>query len=153
MFEQLKSLFSATPEATPGRYSQDDPKVAVAALLVHLVRIDGVTTEDETRAIRNALAEHFRLGNEEVDTLLDAARARDDDAVDLYGFTSVLKAHLPEDERIAVIAMLWQAVYADGEVHEFEDNFVWRVAELLGVSARDRVLLRQKVRDHLKTDR
>ncbi len=41
---------------------------------------------------------------------------------------------------------LWQMVYADGEVHEFEDNIVWRVAELLDVEARDRLALKQSVR-------
>jgi uncharacterized tellurite resistance protein B-like protein len=30
-------------------------------------------------------------------------------------------------------------------VHEFEANLVWRAAELLGVSTRDRVLLRKAV--------
>jgi hypothetical protein len=34
-------------------------------------------------------------------------------------------------------------------VHEFEENVVWRVAELLGVSTRDRVLLRREVRESL----
>jgi uncharacterized tellurite resistance protein B-like protein len=30
-------------------------------------------------------------------------------------------------------------------VHEFEGNLVWRAAELLGVSTRDRVTLRKAV--------
>jgi uncharacterized tellurite resistance protein B-like protein len=36
-------------------------------------------------------------------------------------------------------------VYADGEVHEFEDNLVWRIAELLGVQSRDRIARRARV--------
>ncbi|MEO0637039.1 MAG: TerB family tellurite resistance protein, partial [Pseudomonadota bacterium] len=39
-------------------------------------------------------------------------------------------------------------VYSDGQLHELEDNVVWRIAELLGVSARDRMLAKQDaVRD------
>jgi uncharacterized tellurite resistance protein B-like protein len=34
---------------------------------------------------------------------------------------------------------------ADGVIHEFESNLVWRTAELLGVSTRDRVELRREV--------
>jgi uncharacterized tellurite resistance protein B-like protein len=34
---------------------------------------------------------------------------------------------------------------ADGVVDEFESNLVWRAAELLGVSTRDRVVLRKAV--------
>ncbi len=41
--------------------------------------------------------------------------------------------------------MLWNIAFADGVVDEFEENTIWRIAELLGVSTRDRVLLRQRV--------
>ena len=34
--------------------------------------------------------------------------------------------------------------YADGKADEIEENIVWRVAELLGVSSRDRLILKQK---------
>ena len=40
---------------------------------------------------------------------------------------------------------MWDVVFADGEASEFEENVVWRVAELLGVPTRDRVALRRKV--------
>jgi uncharacterized tellurite resistance protein B-like protein len=36
-------------------------------------------------------------------------------------------------------------VYADGRVSEFEENVVWRAADLLGVSSRDRMELKQRV--------
>src|ERR1700730_6840619 len=43
-----------------------------------------------------------------------------------------------------IVEMLWDIAFADGLVDEFEENTIWRIAELLGVSARDRVL-RQRV--------
>ncbi|MNL86338.1 Tellurite resistance protein TerB [compost metagenome] len=41
--------------------------------------------------------------------------------------------------------MLWEIVYADGERSEMEDHVIWRIADLLGVSGRDRVLKRREV--------
>ena len=41
--------------------------------------------------------------------------------------------------------MMWEIVYADGNVNEFESNIIWRAADLLGVSSRQRVELRQLV--------
>jgi hypothetical protein len=32
-------------------------------------------------------------------------------------------------------------------VQEFEENIIWRVSELLGVPARDRLAMRRKVRE------
>jgi uncharacterized tellurite resistance protein B-like protein len=110
-----------------------------------MIRIDGTVTDDETETIRVALDTQFGLSGDDLDQVLAEARRRDDEAVDLYGFTSTLKAKLSAEERIEVIEMLWRAVYADGVVNELEDNMVWRTAELLGVSSRDRMILRKRV--------
>ena len=76
----------------------------------------------------------------DLDLLVKDATEAENDAVDLYRFTSVLKRQMSEDERIRVIENLWEIAFADGVSHEFEENLVWRVAELLGVSARDRIV-------------
>jgi uncharacterized tellurite resistance protein B-like protein len=67
-----------------------------------------------------------------------------DDAVDFYQFTSALKTLDPE-ERVEVVRMMWQVVFADKKNDELEDNMVWRIAELIGVSARDRTVLRNQM--------
>ena len=41
--------------------------------------------------------------------------------------------------------MMWEIVYADGQRDELEDNLIWRAADLLGVSSRERIALRQRV--------
>ncbi|MEM1285500.1 MAG: TerB family tellurite resistance protein [Pseudomonadota bacterium] len=149
MLDRLKALFAdlerdavALPD---GALAPDDARVAVAALLVHMIRIDGTVTEDETATIRTALDSQFGLSGQDLEDVLAEAERRDDEAVDLYGFTSTLKLKLSEEERLDVIEMLWRAVFADGVVNELEDNMVWRTAELLGVSSRDRMILRKRI--------
>ena len=44
-----------------------------------------------------------------------------------------------------IVEMMWQLVYADGRLNEFEDNVIWRAADLLGISSRDRIALRRQV--------
>ena len=41
--------------------------------------------------------------------------------------------------------MMWQVIYDDERVNEFESNIIWRAADLLGVSSRQRIELRQRV--------
>jgi hypothetical protein len=48
--------------------------------------------------------------------------------------------------------MMWTIAYADGELQEFEENIIWRVSELLGVPARDRIALRRKIRSESGCD-
>jgi uncharacterized tellurite resistance protein B-like protein len=52
---------------------------------------------------------------------------------------------LDEQGRLRVVEMLWKMAFADGAISEFEDNVMWRVADLLAVSPRDRIVLRQQV--------
>jgi uncharacterized tellurite resistance protein B-like protein len=41
--------------------------------------------------------------------------------------------------------MMWEIIYADGQVSEFESNLIWRAADLLGVSSRERIELGRRV--------
>ena len=46
---------------------------------------------------------------------------------------------------------LIKMVYADGEIHELEDNVVWRIAELLAIDKRDRMELKRDVRREMQS--
>lgn len=131
-------------------FGSDDHRIAVAALLVHLVAIDGEITADERRVLREVLAEQYDLTSEDTEALVKLAKERDAEAVDLYGFTSVLKRVLDEDGRKQVVEMMWEMGFADGRISEFEDNTVWRVAELLGVSSRERIEIKKRVEARLE---
>ena len=121
-----------------------DQRDATAALLVHAISIDGVIEPAEKRRLRRMLRAEYDLDDAAARELIARARKLDAEAVDLYTFTSVLTRALDQKGRKHVVAMLWDMVYADGDVHEFEDNLVWRVAELLGVSTRDRIRLKKE---------
>ena len=79
------------------------------------------------------------------EALIAQATAAEQEAVDLYHFTSLLNRTLDEEGRRRMVEMMWQMVYADQQVSEFEDNLIWRAADLLGVSSRDRIELRRRV--------
>jgi uncharacterized tellurite resistance protein B-like protein len=140
MFEAISRLFrdKEAPDVT------HEPRLAVAALLVHLAAVDGHTSDAERDAVQHALMDYYALNENEVVTLVAEATKRDSDAVDFYRFTSAI-TQLPEDERIEIIRMMWQVVFADNQNHELEDNMVWRIAELIGVSARQRTTLRKQM--------
>ena len=50
-----------------------------------------------------------------------------------------------EEGRLRIVEMMWEMVFADGKVTEFEDNVLWRAADLLGISGRDRIELKHAV--------
>lgn len=140
MFDALRAIFSRPGPAPAGIA----PQLAVAALLVHLAAIDGTVTPAERDALRGALIDHYKLGDDEVDRLIAEATRRDQESVDFYRFTSAL-SDLEAADKLHIIRMMWQVVFTDNKNHELEDNMVWRIAELIGVSARDRTVLRTQM--------
>jgi uncharacterized tellurite resistance protein B-like protein len=87
----------------------------------------------------------FGLDDALADELIDKATTAEHEAVDLYHFTKLLSRVLDEKGRVKIIEMMWEIVYADGERDELEDNLLWRAADLLGVSPRERIALRQRI--------
>jgi len=140
MFDALARLFSR-PDATVIAL---EPRLAVAALLVHLAAIDGAVKAEERAALKGALQDFYELSEHEVEKLITEATHHDKESVDFYRFTSALSS-LDTNERIEIVRMMWQVVFADKKNHELEDNMVWRIAELIGVSARDRTTLRKQM--------
>lgn len=147
MFERILSFLKDLPEGDESQgLTRDEPRVAATALLIHVMGVDGVRDQAEQVRLKEAVSTAYHVTGEDLQALLKAGEEAEADAVDLYTFTSVLKKNLDEDARAEFIKLMWEIVYADGELHELEDNVVWRVAELLGVSTRTRVEMRQAVR-------
>lgn len=122
----------------------DSTAVAVIALALHVVQADGIVQDSEQRALEAVIRAHFNLSKGEFDAMLAAARKEEEDAVDLFRFTSRINRALDETQKTEFIGMLWQIVHADEQRNELEDHLVWRIAELIGVSGRERVAKRQE---------
>jgi uncharacterized tellurite resistance protein B-like protein len=147
MLEDIKRLFAelsggGKPES---HFDADDYRVAAAALLVHVATLEGDLTEASRDKLRALLRSHFSLDDGLTDELIDTAVAADREAVDFFHFTQLLMRSLNEEGRLRVVEMLWEMVFVDGGVSEFEDNVMWRVADLLAISPHDRIALRQRV--------
>ena len=125
----------------------EEVRLAAAALLVHATIVDGEVDRREGEVLREVLERRFQISHGEAGRLIQEAAQKEREAVDLYGFTSVLTRRLDREERLKVVEMLWEVVIADGIIHEFESNLVWRASELLGVTSRDRVMLRKRVEE------
>ncbi|HQT62835.1 TerB family tellurite resistance protein [Acidiphilium sp.] len=147
MFDALRNLLSDLTAADdgPAGFEDNDYRVAAAALLLHVADIDGEVSPPEKRRLRAIVTETFGIEGADAARLLAAAEQSEQEAVDLYHFTSVLKRSLDAEGRRKIVELCWQMAFADGRIDEFEENVIWRIAELLGVSNRERILLRQQV--------
>ncbi|RMF08841.1 MAG: TerB family tellurite resistance protein [Alphaproteobacteria bacterium] len=144
--KDLVETFSGHEAPKPERdLDEEEVRLAAAALLVHATVVDGTVDRREGEVLRDVLERRFNLDHGAAGRLIQEAAEREAEAVDLYGFTSVLTRRLDREGRLKIVEMMWEVVIADGVIHEFEANLVWRAAELLGVTSRDRIMLRKRV--------
>jgi uncharacterized tellurite resistance protein B-like protein len=148
MLDKLRQFIAevASPLTQDNRpFSETDYRLAATALLIHVVSLDGEPSEVEKQKLHAVLQARFQLDAATATQLIAEATLVEGEAVDLYHFTSVIMRSVDEDGRKRIVEMMWELVYADGNVSEFEDNVVWRAADLLGVSSRDRIHLKHRI--------
>ena len=150
MFEAFKHFVTEFVDGGkhPSQFGDDDYRLAAAALLVHAATVDGEMSQRESDKLRAVIKQRFNLDDAVTAELIEKATAAEHQAVDLYHFTRLLNGALDEQGRARIIEMMWEIVYADGQRDELEDNLLWRAADLLGVSPRERIELRQRIAEN-----
>jgi uncharacterized tellurite resistance protein B-like protein len=140
MFSALMRLLD-TPAPAPA----NDLRLSVAVLLLEAARQDDQFDARERATIEALLTGRFALSNAECASLMAAAEARASQMTQLHGHTSHIAEAMTPNDRIHLIEMLWDVAYADGVLDPEEDLLIRRIAGLVYVSDRDRVLARQRV--------
>ena len=135
--------------AADGRHSDEELRLAAAALLIEAARLDGQFDPKERTRVAEVLQTRFRLDAAEVTSLIDAAASAVDGSVEIYGFTRMIKQNFDHDERVRLVEMLWEVAYADGELHPFEANLLRRVSGLLYVTDQESGAARKRVMSRL----
>ncbi|MVA57988.1 TerB family tellurite resistance protein [Agrobacterium vitis] len=145
MLERLNTFFqSFIAGEQDNEFDGNDTRVLIVALCFQVMEADGTISAAERKSLKKSIKDHYDLDRSKIDALLEAGQQAESEAVDYYRFTSELKRRLDENQRLELVSVLWDIVYADGMRNEMEDHILWRVADLLGVSDRDRILARQK---------
>ena len=151
MWNRIKTLFEQPDRALGDLPRPDRLHLAAACLLVEAARMDDTITAEERAHIHTLLSGRFGLDTGETEELVRSAEKLTEGPAQWYAFTSRIKDHCDYEERIEIIEMLWEVVYADGELHHLESSLLRRVGGLLYVSDRDRgeALRRVKARKGL----
>lgn len=146
MIRNLSEFFAdITGRKGEQAFAPDDHRVAAAALLLHVVSVDGKIAPAEQAKLATLMQARFGLDAETAAAVIHAADAREREAVDVAEFTSLLKRALSREGRIKLVDMLWEIVLSDGGAHEFEETMVSRIADLLGVSDHERMVSRRRI--------
>jgi uncharacterized tellurite resistance protein B-like protein len=137
MLNIVKRFFSKEIDGsidTDGQETGHDIHVATCALLVEIARIDGTFTDEEMETVLSILKEKYGLSRENIDALIVEAEKQLEDSVDLWQFARLINENYSNEEKIKVIETLWQIVYVDGKMDQYEHYLMNKLKNLLRVS-------------------
>lgn len=133
MISSLRRFFESHIAAAAPADPEHGLRLATAALLVEVVRIDRDTQEAEREAVRRAVHKKFGLAAGEADALMALAEAEIAQANDYYQFTSLINQRFSQPQKERMIELMWQVAYADAALSAHELHLMRKVAGLLHV--------------------
>ena len=137
MIDKLKRFFSQSkPNASQdtSQASEHDVRVAVCALFVEMARIDKKFSVTEMETILSILREKYGLSQEHADDLVAEADRELEQSVDLWQFARLINENYSTAEKIEIIEILWQMVFVDGKMDEYEHYLMNKLKNLLRLS-------------------
>ncbi len=143
MIEKLKSFLQGAPSEAEDK--SDELQIAVVALLIRAATTDAKFGEEERAAIRRIALQSFSLEEKDMDHLIGEAENAENETMDLHRWVQTIKKAYDEEERIGLIEKMWEVVYADGVLDDYEANLLRRVAGLIYVPDRASGQARQRV--------
>jgi len=135
--EGIQQFFQRMLEPAQPERRQVTLELAVAALLCEIMRADYAHDSRERAMLRQLLTTRLTLAPDDVDELMSLAEAEVEQAVDHYEFVSLIRERYDYEDRVALVAQMWQLAFADGELDILEEHRIRRLADLLYVSHSD----------------
>ena len=119
----------------------------IAALLIHVAKIDENYEDKEKEIIRKTLIElGATISN--IDKLIADASVIEENSNQILNFTIEVK-NAPESVKIRIIESLWKIIYSDDNADMYETNLMRRLAGLLYIDAKTMGDLKEKVKKEL----
>ena len=153
MIDGLKKLIFANPATKYIENKSLKSEIVASALMIELALVDGEMDLKERMLISNLLAKRFNIEAKMIASLIKEAIEKVDRASDLHGFTRKVNQVFDHDERVELIEMLWEVVYADEIVQDFEVSTMRRLTGLLHVTDRESGEARKRVSERLSFEK
>ncbi len=107
----------------------ENPNRNIAALLIHVAKIDQNYTNKEREMIKKAINE-LDPKVQNVEEILLNAEEIEKKANQILDFTKEVK-NMNEDSKIKIVEVLWNIIYSDNNPDIYENNLMRRLTGLL----------------------
>ena len=120
----------------------------IAALLIHVAKIDENYEDKEKEIIKKTLIE-LGATSSNIDELISEASIIEKNSNQILNFTKEVK-NAPLSDKIKIVESLWKIIYSDDNADMYETNLMRRLAGLLYIDAKIMGELKDKVKKEME---
>ena len=128
--------------------NNDESYINIAALLIHVAKIDNNYEDKEKEIIQKTLIE-LGAASSNIDKLISDASVIEQNSNQILNFTREVK-NAPESDKIRIIESLWRIIYSDDSADIYETNLMRRLGGLLYIDDKKMGDLKEKIKQEQK---
>ena len=128
--------------------NNDESYINIAALLIHVAKIDNNYEDKEKEIIQKTLIE-LGAASSNIDKLISDASVIEENSNQILNFTREVK-NAPESDKIRIIESLWRIIYSDDNADMYETSLMRRLSGLLYINSKTMGDLKEKIKQELK---
>lgn len=133
MFAGLRKFFDERLAPTGEPDPEHRLRLAAAMVMLEVSRADFKISDAELATVALALQERFGLSRDDLDELLEVAKAESEESHSLHEFLRLINEQFSPEQKAGMVEDLWRVAYADGRLDKYEEYHVRRIADLLYV--------------------
>ena len=118
--------------------------VNIAALLIHVAKIDENFTYKEEKIIEKSLLE-LGAKKENLALLIEDSKKIEKESNQILDFTREIKK-MNESEKIKIIETLWRVIYSNKDEDMYESNLMRRLSGLLYINNKTMGDIKEKIK-------
>ena len=145
MINLLKNILKS--QNSQGDNNNNKDLELLCGLMIEAAYTDGKVDATEINNIKLSLINIFSEDPKEVNLVLEKAEKNKNNSKSLHHYTSLINKSFDDKKKILLIEALWEIVFSDGEIHDFESNLIRRLAGLLYISDVDSGNARKRALD------
>ena len=155
MLNKLKDFFtneiSLTRDPSSGKADVDrNIQVATCALMIEMASIDDKFEPVEKQRIIDYFKKTFGMAQQAIDELMAIAANELDTKIDLWGFTNLINQHYAPEQKIKIMEIIWEVIYADGQLTAHEDYLVHKLYKMFNLTHAQMIEAKMKVLERRK---
>ena len=124
---------------------EDNNLEKIAALLIHVAKIDENYAEKEEEIIKQTL---IKIGakNENIQEILKAGKKIEDNSNQILEFTKEVK-NMDDDGKIKILEALWRIIYSNNIADIYEMSLMRRLGGLLYIDSKIMGDIKEKIKN------